>query len=292
MRYLLLLLLVGCSGAIHAENDLFSPTGKKSDSFFTHGTKLSYFPETGDENKKETYSVGQNIFTPSDTHKDAPQSSLNNSRPYTGWLYLEYRNSTYRSESFKDTIGLQIGCSGPCSGAKQTQQQTHRILDQRVPYWNADYTLRNEWGVIGTAERNYLLLVGKHYEVSTYGAMKVGNIIDNAALGFDVRIGYNFDHFASEPIIFKIPRKTVSPWMSYLFARVEQRVVLYNQLLEGSMFHDDPHTVTTEPLVSEADLGFSIGYKNYKFTYRWSIFSKEWKNQDEAFQFGGLDISW
>lgn len=292
-KLILVLFLASCSGAIHAENDLFSGPNSNSDKYFTHGTKFSYYPEQETEETKETYSIGQNIYTPSVkyTRSEFVKETLEKDRPYAGWLYGEYRKSYYTNSSVRNTFGLQFGCTGACSGARQTQQEFHRFIGQHVPLWDPNYVLRNEWGVIGEAEREYILKEWQYADVSTYGALKFGNLIDSAALGIDLRAGYNLDKFSSEPIIFKIPRKP-DPWRGWFFARAEQRGVLYNHFLEGSMFHAEPHTVTTEPSVQEADLGLTLGYEQFRLTYRWTVFSNEWKERPGSFTFGGIDIKW
>lgn len=287
------LFLTGCSGSIHAENDLFQPSVQNSDRFYTNGLKFSYFPKQEKDNEKETYSIGQNIYTPSRKYvkDDLVKEILDKDRPYAGWLYGEYRKSTQRNATTTQTFGIQIGCSGPCSGARQTQQEFHRIIGQSVPLWSPAYTLRQEWGAILEAERTYILQKGKYYDVQTYSALKAGNIIDSGAVGITLRSGYGLDTFQSEPIIFKLPRKP-DPWHGWFFVGAEQRAVLYNHFLEGSLFHAERHTVTTEPFVQEFDAGFTVGFRQFRLTYRYTIFSNEWKERPGSFTFGGLDFSW
>lgn len=294
-RLLLCLLLTSCSGAIHAENDLFGTRHHNGDQYFTHGTKFSYFPEQETPETKETYSIGQNIYTPSVkyTRSELVRDTLERDRPYAGWLYGEYRRQENKSDTLSDVFGAQFGCSGSCSGARQTQQQFHRIIGQHVPIWDADYTLRQEWGVILEAERNYKVKEWQYGDFSIYGGGEVGNIIDRLRGGTDLRIGFNLDKFNSDPIIFKIPRESNrSPWRGWFFLRGEQRLVPYNHFLEGSMFHAERHTVTPERSVQEFDAGFTVGYENFRLTYRYTVFSNEWKEQPHSFTFGGIDIVW
>lgn len=287
-KLLVLLFLVGCSGAVHIENDILQG-GKTKDENFTHGTKFSYFKET--ENEKETYSIGQNIYTPFRKKPDAPIGELLKDRPYAGFLYAEYRNTTFISESLKDTFGFAIGCVGPCSLAKQTQRQVHRWLQQTIPTWDRSFTQKSEPGAILEAERSYQFAKNDWSDFDIYSAIKAGNIIDNVAFGIDARVGWNLDKFASEPIIFKVP-EYVNPWTLYFFARAEDRFVAYNHMLDGSLFQTERHTVNSNWSVSEADIGFTVGWKKLKFTYRFTIFSPEWDGAPGAFSFGGLDFSW
>lgn len=282
--------LLGCSGAVHVENDIGALGQKNIDRYYTHGTKFSYFKET--EKEKETYSIGQNIYTPSTKKPNADPAILKRDRPYTGWLYAEYRDAKIKSEYIKDIFGIQIGCTGACSFARQTQQQVHRWLNQSVPSWDRNYTLKSEPGIILEAERYYKLQENNYNDFVIYGTGKAGNIIDNAALGADFRLGFNLDKFASEPIIVKLPNEKPSSYILYFFARTEERFVPYNHFLDGSLFQSERHTVNSEKLVQEGDLGFTVGYKNYKFTYRYTLFSNEWKEKNGSFAFGGLDFAW
>lgn len=284
-----ILMLCGCSGGLHVENDLFQ-RGITSDQYYTHGTKFSYFKET--EHEKETFSIGQNIYTPSTKKLDADPAILRNDRPFAGWLYGEYRNTNLTSENIITTYGVQLGCTGPCSLAKQTQRQVHRWLDQSIPSWRNDFTHKSEVGVILEAERGYRFYSKEYFDLTGYGAAKVGNIVDSAAVGLDVRAGYNLDKFPSDPIIFKLPKAAPSNYLGYVFCRLEQRLVPYNHLLDGSLFQDERHRVHSELSVQEGDVGFTLGWKKLKFTYRYTVFSNEWKEKKGSFGFGGIDLAW
>lgn len=295
MRYLLLFtlfFLTSCSGALHMENDLFSQT-KNSDANYTHGTKLSYFPENTSKDEHISYSLGQTIYTPEHKRASAAPESLKIDRPYAGWLFLERQKVEYVSQDIRDTWGLALGCVGECSQARRTQKQVHRFLDQYPPTWNNNYYLRhNEPGVILNLERAYLLVQSENFDVASYGGLKAGNLIDSGAVGLDVRIGYNLDKFSSEPIIFKLPKESPSPWMIYLFGKLEERAIAWNYFLDGSLFNNSEHTVTSKWNVEQADIGVSLGYDNFKFVYRLTFFSAEWKERNRPVSFGGLTLSW
>lgn len=291
LKLLLLLSLTGCSGSATFENDLLNPFKENTDKFYTHGTHFSYNQET--EKEKKTYGIGQTIYTPSSKRPDADVETLRKDRPYTGWLYGEYRNTVYTDENTKDTLGIQLGCAGPCSFAKQTQRQFHRIIGQGIPTWDRNFSLKSEPGVVLEAERSHRLWSNNYSDLAAYGSGKLGNIIDNAAFGFDGRIGYNLDRFTPDPIIFKLPlEERKKPWTAYLFARVEERYVLYNHFLSGSLWQNERHTVSEEPFVTEGDIGFSVKHNNLQLTYRITAFSSEWKERKGPFSFGSLNVTW
>lgn len=287
----LCLLLAGCSGGLVAENDIFDPFDKNNDRAYTHGTKFSTFTES--DNEKKTYSVGQNIYTP-DTKKPNPDPEIiKQSRPYSGWLYGEYRDAWLAEPTVKNILGIQIGCTGNCSLAKETQQAVHKLIGQGIPTWDEDLALGTEPGVILEAERYYELYNNNYSDFTAYGTAKAGNIVDNGAAGFEYRTGYNLDKFASEPIIFKGPlEKPLPKFMSYFFLIGEERLVAYNYFLQGSMFHQENFTVTPEVSVQEIDAGVTLGYGHYSFTYRYTAFSNEWTTQKDNTAFGGLNFQW
>lgn len=281
--------IAGCThGEFHVENDIFA--NRKTDQYFTHGTQFSNVIETDKE--REVYSLSQTIYTPSRKREDADPAVLKNDRPYTGFLAVEYRNTKLTSETQKDTYGIQLGCSGPCSFAKQTQRGFHGLIGQDKPTWDRDYTLKSEPGAILEAERSYLLAQNDYSDISTYGALKAGNIIDSAAFGFDGRLGFNLPAFSDEPIIFKKLQSLPLPYRAYLFSRVEERLVPYNHFLDGSLFQDERHTVDSELSVQEFDAGLTFGYDQFFITYRYTIFSNEWKEKQGSFAFGGITLGW
>lgn len=291
-KLLILLLLTGCSGSFHFENDILQGSGKaNTDQYYTNGMALSYVKEEAD--RYEVYTLGQLVYTPSRKKADADPAILKLDRPYSGYLYGEYRNTTYKSQTLKDTFGLSLGCVGPCSGAKQVQQGFHKLIGQDVPTWNRAYTQKSEPGFILELERNYLFYKKPYVDFAVYGAAKAGNIIDSVAGGVDGRLGFNLDKFASEPITFKLPQKDEEKtYTAYLFARAEQRLVAYNHLLDGSLFQKERHTVSSETSVQEFDVGVTVGYGKFKITYRYTIFSNEWKEQPGKFSFAGVTLDW
>lgn len=276
------------SYGIHAENDIFDPIYKNEDEYFTHGSKFYYSEES--ETEKETYSLVQSIYTDPRTSKDTPIEELEKSRPFGGYLYGEYKKQKYISDSRRDTWTFELGCiGGSCSMAEKTQRQVHRWLDQRVPYWNPGFQLKNEPAFLVGYNRAKRIAYYRNCDVQAYGNFLAGNVVDSAGIGIEARTGLGLDKFSLEPITFKVPE---SPWKAYAFARAEERLVLYNHMLDGSLFRHENHTVESKPFVSEGNLGFVVGYGKFKLAYTFILFSEEWKDQGGAFTFGSVDITW
>lgn len=285
-RLALALLLTSCThGGIHTENDIFDNFNHNNDRYYTHGTRFDY------REGESTYSIGQNIYTPSDKHATASPELLSKDRPYTGWLYGEYRNTHTNFSEVSTTYGIQLGCLGPCSFAKETQQEIHKLLGQGIPAWVRSDTLRSEPGFILEYEKRKLIYGTDTNDLTVYGLGKFGNIIDSASLGATYRLGFNIDKSPVVPIVFKVSPEMGPKWRFYIFSTLEERAVLYNHLLEGSLFRDGEPSVDPERLVTQIDLGVTIGYEAFRLSYIWSHFSPEWTT-GAPFAFAGINIDW
>ena len=300
---LILLLLSGCS--VHVENDIFAP-GPNDDKYFTHGTKFTHIEET--KNGRNLYSLGQNIYTPS-YKGEGPLTEeishiLERDRPYSGWIYGEYRKTEFSSADNFSTKGIQIGCVGRCSLAQFSQQGVHKILGQKIPAWREEFQQRSEPGVILEYELGKIFKKGEYYDFTGGLKFKGGNIITDSAGTLSVRIGNGLEKQHPEPIIFRNPADSFLPhdtnrvperssiFSLYGFLNAEARGVLYNHLLSGSLFQGETHRVREDPFIAEGRAGFSIGYGKLRFTYTFFALTNEWKERKGGFAFGGLDFSW
>jgi len=111
----------------------------------------------------------------------------------------------------------------------------------------------------------------------------LGNIQTSARIGTTVRLGYHIpDEFAAT-----IPPKR--GW--YVFSDVGGRGVLYNEFLNGNVFHAS-HSVDPEPGVLELRAGivFELGHSEISYTYVY--LNKEFKQQDAYDAYGSLDYTY
>lgn len=286
-RALLAILLTGCTGNFHAENDIFAPSSH-SDKYYTHGTKFGVSETTPE--KKTSYSLGQNIYTPGrKLGNDIPSD-----RPYTGWLYGEYREISQVSDTVQNVFALQLGCTGRCSQAKETQSYIHKLLDQRIPSWNKDYSLKSEPSIVVELGRRKEMYARSDLDLTGYTDLKVGNLVDTGAVGVNLRYGHGLDQYTPDEVVVRklVTPKPIDPWHYYIFTKAEGRYVAHNAFLEGSLFQDERHTVTPRRQIGEFQVGLSIGWKNTHVTYAYILMSPEWREQPSWFPFGGIDIAW
>ncbi len=293
MKYLLLCLLLTSCTSFHIENDIFDPFNKNKDKYYTNGIKISNVTE--ENNTQTSYAVGQNIYTPSKKKADADPAILNKDRPYTGWLYGEYLKNI-KEDNVQNTYLLQAGCTGRCSFAKEVQQNFHKLINQDIPTWDRDYSLKSEPGLVLGIQQTRTQYENKFdiydTDFNMYGSGRVGNIIDSGAVGINARFGYQLPEFTPSEIIVKTSKVKPYDYSLYLFGRAEQRYVLYNHFLDGSLFQNERHTVDSKDFVNEGQLGISVGYGVFKITYTFVSISDEWKDQNGRVTFGAIDFNW
>jgi len=291
MKYLvLLLLLTGCAGRVHLENDFFASFHPNQDKYYTHGTKLSSIKET--ESFIEEYSLNQTIFTPSKKRPDADPALLKTDMPYSGFLFGEYRLTEMLDEDSQYTFGVQAGCFGECSYAKEVQSFVHKLLDQNIPTWDKNYALKSEPGLNIELERKEIILKGENYDFSSYVNGKLGNILNSVSLGTEFRYGFNLDTFSSTPIIFRVSKEKKTPWTFYGFTRVAETLNFYDHSIDGSLWQQERHHVNSELNVQTMYTGITLGYGQYKLTYTYFFTTDMWKERDSSMFFGGVDFRW
>lgn len=280
------------NGSVHVDNDILDPFNKNADKFYTAGEKFSY-DNYDIPNEKTSYSLLSTIYTPSTKKPDADPAILKKDRPYAGFLAVEYEKQFVSSPGVVDLLGIQVGCvGGSCSLGKEIQQGFHKLIKQGRPNWTKSDELKNEPGFILEGERQIELAKAKYADTSIIGGTRLGPIIDDASLGGKVRLGYNLDTFQPRPINFSLSPQTRPELTSYLFGSFTQRAVAWNELLDGSMFQSEPHTVHHEPFVTDTNAGLTIGYGLYKLSYVYVFRSDEWTTQNQGFAFGSLTFQW
>lgn len=332
LRLVLLAVLIGTlSGAspaisippgsilsIEFENDSF---GGGTDRHFTHGTRIECltppvewisqaadrFPGfTSPEAEKSpgdpvtaraSFSIGQNIYTPED--KDTEELVVDD-RPYAGWLYLGLGVAANQGTRRYDKIQLRAGIVGPCSQAEDVQTFWHRSFDIDVPKgW--DNQLDNEPGVALIYEQarrfqkeNALGLLD--FDLLPHFGGSLGNVFTYGSAGFTLRCGSGLGRDFGTPCVrpslpggcYFRPGEGLS-W--YLFAGVEGRAVLWNIFLDGNTFSES-HQVDRRPFVGDLQMGVSVHWRRFRFSYTQVYRTEEFVEQDNGNVFGSFSFSY
>lgn len=291
------------------ENDLFA----NSDRGYTNGVRLGWLSPDGDPpswverladtllpfapegQRRSSYAVGQNMYTPNDIRQFPPDSA---DRPYAGWLY--FTGGIIADDGKKlDHYLVTAGVVGPLSHAEQTQKFIHHVVDSPQPRgW--DYQLKNEPGLVLTWDRRWrnihtLRLAGLETDVSPDIGFNLGNIFTDASAGLTLRLGQELPADYGPPRIrpslpgsdFFLPTDHLG-W--YVFGGGEVRAVARNIFLDGNSFRDGPD-VDKRNAVGIATAGLALTYGNARLSYTQVFSTREFKGQRSAPTFGGISLS-
>lgn len=247
------------------------------------------------------FSIGQDIFTPSDIEREDLQED---ERPYAGWTYLSVALHSKNSTRL-DTFETSLGIVGPASFAEQAQNTVHEIKDiPTAEGW--EHQLENEPGVMFTWQRSWR--THRHDGVNNWDwdAMPhfggtIGNVMTYANFGYEIRYGYDIpDDFGTA--LIKPGAAVGAPGGkhgssikkiigAHTFLGFDVRAIARNIFLDGNTFADS-HSVEKNPVVFDIYSGLSVQWGSAKLTYTWVLRSWEFAEQDTPQVFGSLSLIW
>lgn len=308
----------GPSISFMQENDLVVRT----DRHYTQGLKFTYLsgeaascdsrwisrwaealPDWGLRSSAARFgaSVGQNIFTPTDTAATVLQAK---DRPYAGFLYgsffLQRRGKSQGRHPLLDHWQIELGLIGPDALGEDAQNTVHKI--RNFPLVNGwANQLRDEPAFALKYQRAWSFAAGDRdawsLELLPHAGVSLGNPAAFAALGGQLRAGFRLpSDFGHETIDSIVPKSGGRPLNGparrgcYLFASVEGRAVGHNAFLEGNLFHSS-HFVSMRPLVGDLKFGLVYSGKRFDLGYTQIIRSKEFVGQPEIDAFGSVSLA-
>lgn len=304
---------------LNVENDMFAWGGKDGD--YTNGVRLTYhkvgapLPEFAraldtavpmfrtNQATNIYYSVGHNLYTPSDI---TVQAQAPNERPWAAYLYGAAGMSTVRKNRI-DEIEASIGIIGPAALGEQIQKTYHKWIDSPEPEgwrnqlknepalmlsWNRRFPnrydvdlpeiLESQWTL--TAEPNIGVTVGNVYTYANAGASFRFSPFEGRYQDAPIRVRPAMPGTGS----FMVPDQ-VFAWN--FFGGVEGRAVAQNIFLDGNTFTDS-HSVDKEPFVYDATLGVAAAYGKTRVSYAFVYRSREFKEQADPALFGTVTLSY
>jgi lipid A 3-O-deacylase len=303
------------------ENDLFANTDRD----YTNGLKLTWskpytekrenkggltpwminrlpFVKNPDASRAISFSLGQSIYTPTDTE----QSQLvEDDRPYAGYTYVGFGFHSQKGQR-RDTWELDAGLVGPLSQAETVNNYVHDALKlRRFKGW--EHQLKNEIGIEAIYETRWRLWqygIGHGFgaDLVTHLGGSFGNIAIHANGGGEFRLGWFVPRdFGTCPIRAgcdaglsmgdDIYRSAKEGFGAYLFFSAESRLVLRDIFLDGNTFQDS-HGVEKETLVADYMTGVALYYGRMRLSYALVQRTKEFKKQDQSHAFGAVSLSY
>lgn len=301
---------------LNLENDYFG--WDNQDNNYTNGVRLSYHNaaldipqwarELGEiypgfrinDTTAVTYSIGQNLYTPSDITRSVPDPQ---DRPYAGWLYGSVGLSTV-TDDHEDQIELSLGVVGPWALGKQTQNFVHNhVFTSSDDPQGWDYQLDNEPGLILSWSREYPDLWSTDLNEQLYVSLapsvgtSLGNVYTLAQAGIGFRIAPYAERYADLPARVRpsVPGTGYFPaptkgWSWGLFGNVTGYAVGRNIFLDGNTWEDSP-SVDKKPFVYDATIGLDLILGNNRLSYSLVQRSKEFDGQDDDSVFGSLSFT-
>jgi hypothetical protein len=260
---------------------------------------LPYFGQDGEV--RQTYELGQDIFTPTNLHLANPDPT---DHPYAGYLYLglgvinETPDLGDGSVRQLDQAELDLGVIGPDSLAENSQKFVHRIIHDTIPAGWA-YQLHNEPAFVLSDEKTWKFsswkVLGFSFDVDPHVGAAVGTVYDYANAGAMARFGFelpdDYGPLRIEPSPpgsnFFVPTAGFG-W--YVFAGIDGRAIARNIFLDGNTWQDSRH-VDKLPFVADGQVGAAITFRSFRLTYTHVFRTKEFRTQPHSDQFGAINLS-
>ncbi|TVQ52755.1 MAG: lipid A deacylase LpxR family protein [Rhodobacteraceae bacterium] len=294
---------------LQIENDVFAGIDEQ----YTNGTYLSYALPRNElpgwarwtrrqllgvveaDDWQVVYGVGQSMFTPSDiTIPDPPQDE----RPYAGFLF----GSAYLSADTGrrlDTVGVDVGVTGPPSLAETTQKFIHNDLGigDTPRGWGTQLETEVAFRVVYEQKRKYGTQLGPGFwglevDAIPHVAVALGTVDTSLSGALTVRAGRGLDIDYGMPRV----RRSVAPMAREnttgrtrwnVFAGAGGRLVGRDLFLDGNTFRDS-RSVDKEPFVADANLGATVDFGPVIVSYMHVFRSPDFETLDDWSQFGAL----
>ncbi len=259
--------LLGNSISLEIENDLLFDTDQR----YTHGTRITY------EYNDLYWSLGQNLYTPSDITIDKP---ITNDRPYAGSLYVSLNGTKYwENRDIYHKLELAVGTVGEYSYAGTTQTAIHKWSGSTTPMgwdYQTDDMILLQAGIDLFGE----IFTTKYINARAYVSGDVGTIKSHIGFGANIMAGYNIPQSLNKPIASK-----KGDFSLFVFTDALERHVFYNKLLESDYTH-----IKQENAVLDIRTGVGVIYKNTEIRYAYCFRSKEFWEQVSPSEFGSIFI--
>ncbi|MBK1883485.1 lipid A deacylase LpxR family protein [Luteolibacter pohnpeiensis] len=247
------------------------------------------------------FSLTQLMYTPEDYE---PYTQPVGQRRYAGWLGLGF-SLHVKDDRILNSVEFTVGTIGPHSKAEETQDFIHDLRnmekfngwDDQVPNEvTADISfVQKRRADFVDIERGWFRMDGL-----TEWGLRLGTFRTEAYLGGFFRAGFNL------PTDFSDPRLSSTAYSHRYFSDGSElyvgnvsiytlfgataRVVGYDATLDGPVFRSFETGNKREVWVGEVFVGLGVRYRNVEFSYVHTIRTQEYREQDEASNFGTVAI--
>jgi hypothetical protein len=229
----------------------------RTDKFYSSGLRYTQnysLPAQGGW-RSAGWRFGQQLYTPSSILLEPGQISQFD-RPYAGWLYGGLFTRSEQADGSEVSLGIDMGCIGPCAGGHPTQSFFHHLLNQNAPRgWRSQ--VRNEFGLVvhGGGRAPYWNL-SRNADLRTGLAFRLGNIFTDLSLETVLRGGQ-----------LRLPSSGTG---TYGFLRAAARAVGYDATIQGGLLSDGD-VRTAKPRRWTGEVEFGLQWQHQQMGVRFSI---------------------
>lgn len=274
-----------------------------TDRYYTNGLRLTALKVQG--SRWFGWALANEAYTPTDITL-APEDIGPNDRPYAGWTYFSYFRGRLDDDDSSVVWEFTGGCMGPCSRSERIQRYWHtHVVDAPDPQgWSSQIT--DEVGLQVRRVRQRPLhrwidddrtLVADLERTTEF---RLGNIFTDATIGVigRVRLGNMRGYYDGAGLDDMTPKRPLSrpdggarPWVdragggwlwsdeSFLFARIEGRLVGRDSTFEGGVFDgDSPFTQDIRRAVIRSEIGIKFVWRRISFAMSWNSTSTNFES--------------
>ena len=242
---------------------------------------------------KLAYSLGQNIYTPTEIHVPIPDP---HDRPYAAWLYGAVAFQRQEPRQLQ-VIELDFGMVGPAALGRQIQNGWHNIIRvahaqgwshqlHNEPGLDLIYDWRHRWLAVADAGS------GLGFDVINRWGLSMGNVQTYLNVGPLIRAGWHLPADFGPDLIRAAggSSEKMHGLSVFLFGSANGRVVARDIFLDGNTFVDSP-SVRKRPLVADLSAGLAVYWSVAHFAYAENYRTLEFYGQKERDVFGSISIS-
>eukprot|EP01037_Dinobryon_pediforme_P006603 gene6603-6672_t len=292
------------------ENDKFSTVPGGTDRYYTAGNQVSYVsspnrvPEFaaglgqyifGAGTTWVGVSVGQQIYTPTDTRRLVPDP---NDRPYAGYLAATFKLIQDVGDT-RNVVGVSLGVIGPSAGGRLIQNGFHALINDD-PSHGWKYQLPDEPALEVTASRTWrkriVTLGGVGMDVLPQVTLGGGTVRDYAEIGGRLRIGHGLERDFGPSRLTDGPNGEDAYLPGddlgyYAFAGVSGQAIARDQFLDGSLTGRSAH-VPRRPLMADFEGGIAVTWRSTRLSYTHTWQTDAFRGQQKGlFNFGSIALS-
>ena len=240
--------------------------------------------------------IGQEMYTPADIVATEVDSS---DRPYAGTLFLKMsRTISNRETKFQIQSNIYFGVIGPASGAMETQNFIHRLIDNdEAMGWHnqisngliLDYKLKIRKGIRSLPQ---------YIDLSGSADLHLGTINNFASLGGRLRFGLFNNPYADlgiyKPSHGSGNRSEGKKFQVYLNLEANGGYLFYDGTVSGSLvpFKPSPYIIPPQDVphwTYSLSYGVTLSWKTFQFNYL-NLFTNPLYSQDKYAGWGEVEF--